>query len=390
MTIGMTKGSSLVALKEEVTEGVALEPTASAEFVQVLQDGLSMSPSKELVGRSILTNSIGKVAPRSSTKAFSGSVPVEFKASGVEGEAPEYALLINSLLGNSVVNAAQITTDTGHSSTTLEKTAHGLTEGQIITILEAGSHSTHFVTSATTTNQIVFTPAASYTPSDAVLISKSVTYSPANSGQPTFTANVYWSDAVLEQGIGCRSNSMSLEGFSTGGVSSLNFGIQGLDFDEIVASAPVSPAYDASTPPIILSAFVSQGTSCIELNDFSLSVENTVSLLNSVCSESGSIASRFTERVLSGSFNPYKDDASVSFFTQFNENTPFSLTITIQNPSAVSGEFDLGSICGIYLPSCLLTSKTVADADGTLIEEMEFSANRGTDGLTEEIYLGFV
>ena len=102
MTIGLVKGETLVAIKEEVTEGVAVAPASGADYVQVLSDGLELSPAKELVERNILTSSIGKVSPRASLRSVSGSIPVEARGAGTEGDEPQYNVLLDASLGNKV------------------------------------------------------------------------------------------------------------------------------------------------------------------------------------------------------------------------------------------------------------------------------------------------
>ncbi len=81
-------------------EGTAKDPASGEDFIQILEDGLELSPAKELLDRSILTSSIGKVTPRVGQKSVSGSIPVEFKAAGTEGSFPEYSTLLNSALGD--------------------------------------------------------------------------------------------------------------------------------------------------------------------------------------------------------------------------------------------------------------------------------------------------
>ena len=268
MTIGIVKGETLVALKTEVTEGTPLPPASGDDYIQVLEDGLELSPAKELVERSILTSSIGKVSPRASLKSVSGSIPVEVRGSGTEGDAPQFEVLLDAALGNKVSIAARITTDTGHTTTALNKTSHGLVKGQMFVILEAGAHHTAFVTDASDPDVIVFAPATDSAPSDNVEISESITYYPANSGQPTFTTSVYWGDEIRERGIGCRVNSLALENFTTGQIANFNFGMEGLSFDESDTSSPFTPSFDPGLPPLVLSAVVYQNGVCIDVNEF--------------------------------------------------------------------------------------------------------------------------
>jgi hypothetical protein len=372
------------------TEGVAAAPASSADYVQVLEDGLELSPAKELVERTILTSSIGKVTPRASVKSASGSIPLEWRAAGVEGQAPQYEPLLFSGMGDRRRLANRITTGSSHTTSKiiLASADTKVSVGDFVVILEAGDHSAHFVT-AVASGDFDYLPSRSTPPSDSVELAKTVTYLSKNTGQLPLTASIFWGDEIRERAIGARVASMSLENFTTGQIPNLNFGHEALSFDEADASAPQIPAYDSGLPPLALNAIVAQDDVCVELNEFSLSLESTIGFLTSVKSSDGRLASRVVERVLSGSFSPYKDDADISNFTKFNANTAFSLIVTAQNASSVSGEFELGSCVGLYLPNCLLTEKVVGDQDGILTEAMSFSANRGEEGTSEEIFMGF-
>ena len=259
----------------------------------------------------------------------------------------------------------------------------------MIVILESGDHTFHFITSVTS-NDFVYTPTRGSAPADAVEISKSVTYYPANSGQDSTTIRAYWADEKKQSAVGCKIASMSLENFSTGQIPVLNFAFEGLSFAEVSGSAAFSTIFDSGLPPLVLGAFISQNNVCIELNEFAFTLTNTVGKLPSVCSNTGNLSSSYTEREISGSFNPYLDDTSTTFADQFEANTAYSLVVFIANDSSSSGELELGSVVGFYFPNCITTERSVGDQDGILVENITFNANRGESGATEEIYMGFV
>lgn len=373
------------------SEGTAAAPASATDFVQVLEDGLEVSPAKEQVERDILTSSIGKVTPRVSTKSVSGTLPIEFRAQGTEGGVPQYDVILRSALGSRRKLVNRITTGSSHTTTTLNIASADtiFQKGDFIVILEAGAHHRAFVTSVAS-GSINFLPAADSAPSDSVELAKSVTYSPANVDHPTFTKSVYWGNEIREQAIGSRVTTLSVENFTTGQIPNLSFAHEGLSFDEIDGAAPFTPSFDAGLPPLALNVALFQDGVCVDANEFALSIENTVAFLTSVKSADGRINSRVNERTVSGSFNPYKDDTSVANFTKFDQNSLFEIIVTAGNNSSTTGEFDLGSNIGIYLPQCILTEKTVGDADGVLLENLSFSANRGTDGTEDEVFIGFV
>jgi len=388
MTIGILKSNTLVAIKEEVTEGTYVPPADGDDFIEVLEDGMELTDSKELVERNILTPSIGNVAPRTSIKSVTGTLPVEWKAGGVSGDLPGYDLLLRSLLGLQTTMASFVTDGVG-TVTTLVATGHGAAIGDYLIIETAGEFHPAFVVSVEDADNLTFTPAAPNAIQSAVTISKSVNYSPVNSGQPTFSASVYWGDEILETAAGCRANNMAVENFTTGQIPNLGFSFEGLDFDRIDGSAPFAPIFAPGLPPIVLGAVLSSGGECIKVNDFSLSVENALSFLTTVCSLNGKVSSRYANRVLTGTFNPYMDDTTTEWFDKFEADTLFSLTVTLGIPSGVAGETVPGSNIGLYLPSVLITETPVGDLEGLLIDSIAFNANTGANGETKEIFMGF-
>ncbi len=389
MAIGILKSNTLVAVVEEVTEGVFVPVAAGSDFIEVLEDGMELSDAKELVERNILTPSIGNVAPRTSTKSVTGSFPVEWKAGGVEGAVPDYDVLLRSLLGP-VSALATFTTDSVGTVNTLVATGHGAAVGDFLVIETAGEFHLAFVKVVTDADNLTFTPDAPNTIQSGVDISSSQKYAPVNDGQITFSSSVYWGDEILETALGCRANSMALEGFTTGQIPNLAFAFEGLDFDRVDGSAAFTPEFAPGLPPIVLGATLSvDGGSCVQLNDVTLSVEHTLAFLTTVCSLSGKIASRYSDRIITGTFNPYLDDTTTEFFDKFQADTLFEMTITLGIPSAVTGELIPGSNVGIYLPSVLITETPISDLEGLLINSISFNANTGVSGGNVEIFMGF-
>jgi hypothetical protein len=383
MATGIAKNTTIIGLKEEVTEGTYVVPSAATDYIQPLES-IDVSPRKELVERTILTSSIGVVQPRVGTKSVTAALPVEFRASGVEGGKTDFDLLLEGALGNSRQIASRIETkasgNTGSILQIEDADIGSLSVGDIIVVLESGAHHICAISakdSSTGTANVTITPAkASGSFSNSVEISKSTTYYPANSGHIPLSLSVYWANEILEKAVGCKVTRMSIDNFSVGALASFGFELEGLGFEETNSAAPHTPSYDTGLPPLILNASVYQDGTEISVNNFSLQLQNTLGFITSTGSSNGRISSRVTRRTLSGSINPYKDDTSVTQYTKFNANTSFTLFVRAYNPSAVSGEVELGSVIGIYLPSCLITEKKVADQEGILTDELSFSANR--------------
>ena len=67
----------------------------------------------------------------------------------------------------------------------------------------------------------------------------------------------------------------------------------------------------------------------------------------------------------------------------------FSVFFFAANPSTVAGEYELGSMYAVYLPSVIATSNTAGDQEGIITEEVEFMADGGESGENTEIYVSF-
>jgi hypothetical protein len=398
MAYGVTKNTSVIGIMAEVTEGTYVVPAATTDYLQPLEDGFEMSPSKELLARTVLTSSVGGLTPRIGMKSVEATLPVEYRASGVEGDKPDFDLLLKGCLGNSRQITTNVTTkNSGNTGSVLQigdSDIGSFTVGDIICVKESGGHHVCAVTAKSTgtgTATITITPAkSSGSFSNSVVLSKSTTYYPANSGHQALSLSYYLGNEIRQTAIGCKVKSLSIDNFQTGQIASFNFGLEGLSFDEIDGAAPHTPSFDTGLPPIILGATVYQDGVALDLNAFALSVTNTLGFITSTASANGKISSRVTKREVTGTINPYMDDTSVAQFTKFNAQTAFSLFIKAYNPSAVSGEITMGSIVGIYLPNCTITEKKVGDKDGILINELSFTADRGTSGANDEIFIGLI
>jgi hypothetical protein len=377
------KNNTKVAIKVESTEGTYAPPSTGADYVQVLADGLEMSPSRETLERNVLGTGLGKITPRLGLKSVSGSIPVYMKAGSTAGAAPEYGPMMESVFG-SKRSSALITSGTSHT-TSLIKVAStaNLKVGDIVVVKEDGAfHTSPIVAVVANTSIELLVPMAS-APANGVEIEAFTTYVMADTGHPALSISKYVEDAVLESAMGCKGTSMGLENFTTGQIATFNFGFEGLDFGRsLTAPAGGTPVYDASETPVVLKACIYQDGNEISVNEFSFSVENTLGYIQDTCD--GKTASRVTARTISGSINPYKLNNSVDQFNRFNTNAPFSLFVKSQNPTVVDGEYK--ESVSFYFPHCVITELAEADNDGVLQDAISFSANT-SDGSLGELYI---
>lgn len=392
----LLKRNTVIGVEEEVTEGTYVAPAAATSFVQPLVDGFEQSGTRELIERDVLTGSIGKVSPLAGERGVTGSLPVEMRGSGTEGEKPDFDKLLEGALGQSRQIAAQVTTKTGNGVSQLEIQDADIGDfavGDGLVILESGAHHICVVTAVDPTGgtaNITILPAASGAFSDNVVISKTTTYFPANADHPSLSLSYYLGNGKNQRATGAKINSMSLDGFTVGQVASWNFGFEGLKSDEVNEAAPFTPTYDSETPPLILSACVYQDGTQVDVNNFAFSLTNTVSFKRSTCSADGKLSSLISQREVSGSFDPFMGDSETTQFDNFDNNTAYSLFASAYNPSSTAGEVDLGSVVTIYLPNVITTEKPAGDIDELFVHNVSFSANRGESGSSDEIFVSVI
>ena len=396
MADGINLEESIVGLEPESTEGTYVAPSAATSYLQVLP-GFSMTPSKNFVTRAILSNGRAQATPRGGVSSVSASLECELKASGTEGAQTDYHQLILGALGSERSIASQNTTkSSGNTATELQIEDADIGDysvADMIVVLENGAYDHNVITAVDTTGaaaNITISPGKSAgVYSDSVVISKAQTYYGSDTQPSAISLSYYWANEIRQTAVGLRVNSMAVNGFTTGGVASLAFGLEGLSFNEVDGAAPHTPTYDSSLPPIVLSANVYQDGTATCINNFSVNVANEVGFLECTKSTTGRSAGRLTKRTVTGSFNPFKDDTSVANYTSFNTEASFSLFVSLYIPDATNG-ISLGDVVGIYLPNCIITEKNVADINGVLTDEMNFQATGGANGSETDIYVGLV
>lgn len=396
MAIGI-KDNTVVAVETEVTEGVYVAPSSANSYVQTLSDGFELTPAKEVLERNIFTGSIGKVTPLTGIRTVTGTMPVEMRANSVEGVEPEYDKLMRSAMGlrRQVTTTTADDTDSGTPHTVsriylLDADASKYNIGDSVTIQVTGDYHTSAIDAISNTPGDVFINllvSADNVFNDGDVIAAVTTYVTADSGHPSLSISKFVEGERLEQATGVKITSMALENFTTGQLASFNFGMEGLDWDHNLTTNPFTAAFDTAQPPIILEACIFQDGVQLDMNELSFSLENSLGFVTSTCSANGRISSRATERTVTGTMNPYKQNDDVSQHTKFKANTQFSIFGSAFVPSGVTGEY--GQVVAFFLPSCITTEITEGDQDNLLQNEISFTASRGSDGTSEELYISF-
>ena len=391
MAIGLVTDEGSVFVEKEVTEGVYVAEAAAASAVEVLSDGLEFTPTKELLERDNRTSTVEKVVSRVGQKSMAGTIPVEFKAGSTEGAAPETNDLYEALLGGKR-SYTTTTSDTGHTTTIIECTGGDGAKyavGDIIKVKEYDENSAnpdHVSPIASIAgDQLTLLIPYFQAFTTNVVIAAGTTYYHA-SGAPTLSVTNYLGGEIREKAIGMRCVSGELSDFSTGQLSKMSFGLEGLDYDRAVGTPLYTPAFDTSLPPVTLCAKVYKDATELVVNSVTISMANTLGFLTSTASCNGKIASRITEFVCNFTVNPYMEDDDVDIFDLFNDNTGFSIFGSAHNPGATADEW-LENVA-FYMPNCRIPEMATGDEDGILTDAITGQAfkNLGND----TVFISFI
>lgn len=398
MATGVIKDATIIGLEAESTEGTYVAPSATTSYFQPLQDGWELIPIVPTLERKVLSASIGHATPRAGQKSCTATMPVELRASGTEGAVTDFDYMYKGAFGTSrAISTTTTTKGSGNTGSVLQiedADISKFTVGDVIVIKESGLHWPCAVTAVVTTGgsaNITVTPSkptGSF--SNSVVISKTTTYYPANSGHNSISLSVYEGNEKRLAGIGMKVNSMSIDNFTPGALASVKFGLEGLNYTVANGVAPHTPSYDSGVPPTILNACMYIGSTEYRISQFGLTIANTLGKITSTCSSTGVDGMRVIERVVSGTINPYMDDTTTTLEDYLASKGEFSIFISAYVPSSTSGEMTFGSCIGIWLPQVIVDTEKYGDNEGILTNEIAFKATRGSTGGSNEIFMGFI
>ncbi len=398
----LIREDSIFAVVEEDVEGVLQEPTGATDgYVQLKRDSVSLKSTRDLKERGVFTGTLTDSDPRLGMRSGAGAFAAEMKASGTEGDDPDYAVMVKSILPNRHALAARITTkNAGNTGAVLQiqdADIANLAKGDILVVLEAGAFHVCAITALDATggaaNVTVFPALAAGNFSNSVEIAKSVTYKPDDAGHKSFSALAYWGSGgpgVLEAVSGSRTKMLTLEKFDTGELPQFKFDFDGLTYHHAKdTDSPFDPTFDDSLPAVALNAGLYKDGAAVDTKSVSFSIEQPLAFLKSVISASGKITGRATgTRKVKGKIAPYADGGSVDNFDAWEVGTPFSLFGYLALPDDDDG-LVLGSVVAFYMPNCVIVQPTYGQEEGIITEELEFQATGGTKGTEDEIMIGF-
>ena len=206
------------------------------------------------------------------------------------------------------------------------------------------------------------------------LIAASATYKPASTGVPSLTIWVY-EDGVVKKLKGCRGT-VTFSG-KVGEPCYADFQFTGV-YDSVADLAMISPTFEGTIPPALLSAALTVDSYSAVATSFSIDMANEVSLRESVNSASGYLSALITARNPNGKLDPEMVTvATYDFYGKMLGGTPVAFNI---------GAIGSGTCNKVQLTAPKLVYKKVNEGDrsGNVVADLTYNLamNTGDDELS--------
>lgn len=299
--------NSVLAIKKESSEGVPEKPAAASDYV-ALQDDFSMSGGFNLLENAELKASIGAAKPIIGAEQPTASLSHYVRASGVEGQEPNYGLLLEACLGAKAVatteydcilgsTVSKLKTDTGE--------AVNFQRGQALLIKDAANgYRIRAVESVSGDNiNLSFnTPAVT---TSGTNLGKCVLYKPANENHPTLTLWHYLGQGgALQMMAGSRVTDATFN-ISAGELINASYSLEGVGFYfdpmEVLAGANKID-FDIGAGPVTATVPAKLYKTPIELAD-AVATAMTSAASATISCEYSSVSGKFTVAKASGTLD---------------------------------------------------------------------------------------
>jgi hypothetical protein len=231
MAVGISK-NSVFAIREEVTAGTLIAPSAAAQFVP-LRPGNEMNYTVETLDNEELNADIGAAKKFKGKESVEGTHSAYIKHSGVEGQEPQVGILYESVFGDKTVNATEYDTTTGSSvSAVVMPVGEGANfyVGQALLIKDSTNGYSVRNISSISTDTLNLNFNLDNAPASGVNLGRAITYKPVGSGHPTFSGWKYDANGhAVQAAAGCTVSEISAE-FPVNEFASVEFSYQGTKY----------------------------------------------------------------------------------------------------------------------------------------------------------------
>ena len=152
-----------------------------------------------------------------------------------------------------------------------------------------------------------------------------------------------------------------------------------------------TPVFDDSDPLVARDHQVllgdSEDTACFRASELEISIDDTKTNVESVCSSTGVDGSLITERAVSITFTAILEQYDTALFEKFRVNGDVIFQYTF-GPKTDGTNWDEGKTGLFYAPNCSISTLEVVDVDGIARLSGELTAY--VKGGAPDIYLSFV
>lgn len=187
--MAISSKSSVLGLMIESTEGTPLAPSGVTKFI-ALQPDAAMAPATAVLTNDEIRSSIGAAKDILGSEAPTFSMSAYLRASGVEGQAPNYGPLLKSVFGGEAVASTEYNT-VASSTTTVVKvdTGEGATfqRGEALLIKDGTNGYRIRCIDSISSDDLTIGFQLPNAPGTGVNLGKCSLYYPANSGHPSLS-----------------------------------------------------------------------------------------------------------------------------------------------------------------------------------------------------------
>lgn len=228
--------SSRLAVIEEVTEGTIVDPTVGTQFIP-LQPGFEFVPNVETIQNEEIRGSIGQSPSIQGLENPTASFSEYLKHSAVEGQAPNYGPVLESLFGSVTSNATERLTAAGSTVSVINLAAGGADFDNPVTamgkavLLKDGTNGYSIrPVDSRAANALTLGFDVAVAPAAGIGAGKCVNYRPEDSGHPTLSAWLYRANGgAVEAMSGARTTEMAMS-LSVGELINIAFTLEGTQF----------------------------------------------------------------------------------------------------------------------------------------------------------------
>lgn len=224
--------STVVAVKKETTQNTIVAPAAATDFIPILAD-FDVSPSFDVITSEEVVNSIGESKPILGFENPTANVSLYLKHSGTEGQAPNWGVLLESLLGATSTASTEYNTVAASTTSVIKvDTNEGATfeRGEALLIKDSTNGYSVRNISSITNDDLTLAQNLSNAPALGVNLGKAILYKPANSGHPPFTLWDYHSNGGAKQVIGGTRAVTLAASIGAGGAIQGTFSLEGIEY----------------------------------------------------------------------------------------------------------------------------------------------------------------